>query len=149
MLDWNPWHCSHQLLKVWNQRELRLPAIGKNVEAHLHDLLSCSCISIKEILSQKVVSLMQNCATVEVPDVLDLHRWRSTRTRQQQRQNPVYDLVAVVKHDGTLSSGHYTAECWSAQTQQWVTCNDSSVTPLSQRSVCCSQAYMLVYRLQG
>jgi hypothetical protein len=55
----------------------------------------------------------------------------------------VYDLVAVVSHSGTLSSGHYV--CYAMSKGRWYLYDDSVVTPVSRKTVLVSQAFLLFY----
>jgi ubiquitin C-terminal hydrolase len=43
-----------------------------------------------------------------------------------------YDLVAVINHNGKLSTGHYTADVL-ADDNQWYHTDDSTVAPLEVR----------------
>jgi ubiquitin C-terminal hydrolase len=38
-------------------------------------------------------------------------------------ETPLYDLIGIVYHDGSLSSGHYTAACLNS-TGGWFEFND-------------------------
>lgn len=58
-----------------------------------------------------------------------------------------YNLYAVSNHSGTTYSGHYTAYCKHPYTGEWHEYNDSRVTPISQRNVVSSEAYVLFYEL--
>jgi hypothetical protein len=55
----------------------------------------------------------------------------------------VYELVAVVSHSGTLSSGHYV--CYAQNKRRWFLFNDSVVTDAPRDEVLASQAYLLFY----
>ncbi|XP_028177110.1 ubiquitin carboxyl-terminal hydrolase 8-like [Ostrinia furnacalis] len=63
------------------------------------------------------------------------------------RAQPVYNLYAVSNHSGTTYSGHYTAYCKHPYTGDWHEYNDSRVTPINQRNVVSSEAYVLFYEL--
>ena len=54
-----------------------------------------------------------------------------------------YDLFAVSNHMGGLGGGHYTAHVRSEN--EWFTCNDSRVHPVSSGSIGGSSAYVLFY----
>ncbi|XP_022187055.2 ubiquitin carboxyl-terminal hydrolase 2 [Nilaparvata lugens] len=55
---------------------------------------------------------------------------------------PLYNLVAISKHSGTIMSGHYVAMC--RQNDQWVEFNDERVT-VKGSSIGCGDAYLLFY----
>jgi ubiquitin carboxyl-terminal hydrolase 2/21 len=58
---------------------------------------------------------------------------------------PVYDLVAVANHMGTLEGGHYTADCVHAPTKKWLNFDDSTVSEISPRDICGRSAYCVFY----
>jgi hypothetical protein len=62
---------------------------------------------------------------------------------------PVYQLVAVSHHSGSLEGGHYTATARSAADSQWYNFNDSHVRRDAKPSGASSSAYVLVYRLES
>ncbi|KAL0023705.1 hypothetical protein WJX79_004777 [Trebouxia sp. C0005] len=82
-----------------------------------------------------------------VADNLDLSPYCSMAARKQARK-PVYNLTAVTNHSGSMSGGHYTAQCRSALDNSWYDCNDSSVRPDKFVEGPSSSAYVLFYRLQ-
>ena len=58
-----------------------------------------------------------------------------------------YKLFAVVNHQGTLQSGHYT--CFIKQAHNsWFKCDDSVVTKATVTDVLRSEAYLLFYHKQ-
>jgi ubiquitin carboxyl-terminal hydrolase 2/21 len=62
---------------------------------------------------------------------------------------PVYELVAVADHAGSLGRGHYTARVRSPVDGRWRAFNDEAVTLLEGApSGCDSAPYMLFYRLR-
>lgn len=57
-----------------------------------------------------------------------------------------YDLYAVVNHQGSQSSGHYTAYCRHPHSNQWYLFDDTSVRLVdSPASVVSQRAYILFY----
>jgi ubiquitin carboxyl-terminal hydrolase 4/11/15 len=59
----------------------------------------------------------------------------------------IYDLYAVSNHFGSLSFGHYTANCKNPLTGQWYDFNDSSVSKIdSPGDVVSGAAYVLYYK---
>ncbi|KAL0858943.1 hypothetical protein ABMA27_011363 [Loxostege sticticalis] len=73
---------------------------------------------------------------------LDMSPYAATRGAQA-----VYNLYAVSNHSGTTYSGHYTAYCKHPYTGDWHEYNDSRVSPINQRNVVSSEAYVLFYEL--
>ncbi|WVQ81646.1 hypothetical protein IAT38_003771 [Cryptococcus sp. DSM 104549] len=59
----------------------------------------------------------------------------------------MYDLFAVVTHEGKLDNGHYWADVRSGD--EWYHCDDDKVTPASLGSVLAQRAYMLFYVKRG
>ena len=69
------------------------------------------------------------------------------------RPPPVYDLVGVSNHHGSLHSGHYIAHvdttCGrSDKTRRWTCFNDSRVSLANASNVSGPTAYVLFYKLQ-
>ena len=62
------------------------------------------------------------------------------------RARPVYELIGISQHSGTMGGGHYTAITRSADNGKWYDFNDSMVSP-SQPSTPSKSAYVLFYRL--
>ncbi|KAK4316327.1 hypothetical protein Pmani_012511 [Petrolisthes manimaculis] len=61
--------------------------------------------------------------------------------------SPLYELVGVVSHHGTLSSDHYTAFCRSHSDQMWSLYNDHQVIHTSLQKVQADpDAYLLFYQ---
>lgn len=60
---------------------------------------------------------------------------------------PVYQLVAISHHSGSLEGGHYTASARAASDGSWYSFNDSSVRRDAKPGGASSSAYVLVYRL--
>ncbi|OCF60293.1 ubiquitin carboxyl-terminal hydrolase 22/27/51 [Kwoniella mangroviensis CBS 10435] len=55
----------------------------------------------------------------------------------------MYDLFAVVTHEGKLDNGHYWADV--REGEEWWHCDDDKVTPTTLSSVLSQKAYMLFY----
>nr|XP_019047792.1 ubiquitin carboxyl-terminal hydrolase 22/27/51 [Kwoniella bestiolae CBS 10118]OCF26722.1 ubiquitin carboxyl-terminal hydrolase 22/27/51 [Kwoniella bestiolae CBS 10118] len=55
----------------------------------------------------------------------------------------IYDLFAVVTHEGKLDNGHYWADV--REGEEWWHCDDDKVTPTTLSSVLSQKAYMLFY----
>jgi len=58
-----------------------------------------------------------------------------------------YTLFGMVNHGGSLSGGHYTAECMNSDNRKWYNFNDSSVreTSMSKEESESSSPYILFY----
>ena len=91
---------------------------------------------------------MQDTTAVDVvANNLDLSPYCSLSARKQP-QKPIYSLIAVSNHSGSMGGGHYTAQCKSAMNSKWYECNDSMVRESMVASGPSSSAYVLFYRLQ-
>eukprot|EP00601_Ochromonadales_sp_CCMP2298_P009869 CAMPEP_0173253734 /NCGR_PEP_ID=MMETSP1142-20121109/21496_1 /TAXON_ID=483371 /ORGANISM="non described non described, Strain CCMP2298" /LENGTH=701 /DNA_ID=CAMNT_0014187019 /DNA_START=51 /DNA_END=2156 /DNA_ORIENTATION=- len=65
---------------------------------------------------------------------------------------PVYDLIGVCNHHGTLNSGHYiahadTSGAGARDPKKWMKFNDARVSPAQPSAVSGPTAYVLFYRL--
>lgn len=58
----------------------------------------------------------------------------------------VYSLIAVVIHNGFMSSGHYQCYARKFGTKQWYLFNDNEVTRVTREEVINSQCYLLFYQ---
>jgi len=58
-----------------------------------------------------------------------------------------YTLIGTVNHGGSLSGGHYTAECMNTNNRKWYNFNDSSVreTSMNKEEEESSSPYILFY----
>ncbi|GFR43244.1 hypothetical protein Agub_g4305 [Astrephomene gubernaculifera] len=87
------------------------------------------------------------------PELLDLTPYcnplglRGLSIRGRGPVAPVYQLVAVSHHSGSLEGGHYTAQARSCLDGQWYNFNDSTVRREARPSGASSSAYVLFYRL--
>ena len=61
------------------------------------------------------------------------------------RSEYLYDLYAVVHHQGALSTGHYVASLRSEIDGKWRLFNDAQVYYLDSKEVVNSSAYILFY----
>lgn len=69
------------------------------------------------------------------------------------RPPPLYDLIGVSNHHGSLNSGHYIAHVDTtgggrAEKSRWMCFNDSRVSAAQAGSIAGPTAYVLFYRLQ-
>jgi Ubiquitin carboxyl-terminal hydrolase len=65
--------------------------------------------------------------------------------RDSGRDEMLYDLYAVVHHQGALSGGHYVASLKSELDGQWRLFNDAQVYEIHARDVVDASAYILFY----
>ena len=68
---------------------------------------------------------------------------------------PIYDLVGVSNHHGTLNGGHYIAHVdttfggtQGSDTPRWVCFNDSRVSNANSNNIVGPTAYVLFYKLR-
>ncbi|XP_012670814.1 ubiquitin carboxyl-terminal hydrolase 33 [Clupea harengus] len=61
-------------------------------------------------------------------------------------QTSTYDLLSVICHHGTASSGHYIAYCRNDFNNLWYEFDDQSVTEVSESCVQNAEAYVLFYK---
>merc|ERR1712194_771664 len=64
---------------------------------------------------------------------------------QDGRSESLYDLYAVVHHQGALSGGHYVASLRSEIDNSWRLFNDAQVYDISSREIVDATAYILFY----
>ncbi|VDD87930.1 unnamed protein product [Enterobius vermicularis] len=88
-------------------------------------------------LTPYTASYRERCAN---PD----HSSSSVVTELLTRNRNKYELFAVVNHDGTMESGHYT--CFIRhQHNQWFQCDDQVISRVPVEKVLDSQGYLLFY----
>jgi hypothetical protein len=69
----------------------------------------------------------------------------SRSLKDSGRDEILYDLYAVVHHQGALSGGHYVASLKSELDGQWRLFNDAQVYEIHARDVVDASAYILFY----
>jgi len=93
----------------------------------------------------------KDCSPVRIDDALDL---RSFAVGRCEPGDGVYDLVSVVYHSGTVSSGHYVAVCKDCNSSEggscrpWTLYDDQTVRPSPfdpSRTQGSNSAYVLIY----
>ena len=62
--------------------------------------------------------------------------------------SPIYDLVAVSQHSGSMGGGHYTAACRVDETS-WGSFSDSHASACSDRGLETPEAYILFYVMRA
>ncbi|XP_028987361.1 ubiquitin carboxyl-terminal hydrolase 33 isoform X2 [Betta splendens] len=66
--------------------------------------------------------------------------------KDSSAQTTNYDLLSVICHHGTASSGHYIAYCRNDVNSLWYEFDDQSVTEVSESCVQNAEAYVLFYK---
>uniref|UniRef100_A0A3Q2E6S8 Ubiquitin carboxyl-terminal hydrolase n=1 Tax=Cyprinodon variegatus TaxID=28743 RepID=A0A3Q2E6S8_CYPVA len=66
--------------------------------------------------------------------------------KDSSAQTTSYDLLSVICHHGTASSGHYIAYCRNDVNNLWYEFDDQSVTEVSESCVQNAEAYVLFYK---
>nr|XP_057918111.1 ubiquitin carboxyl-terminal hydrolase 33 [Doryrhamphus excisus] len=66
--------------------------------------------------------------------------------KDSSAQTAHYDLLSVICHHGTSSSGHYIAYCRNDFNNLWYEFDDQSVTEVSESCVQNAEAYVLFYK---
>uniref|UniRef100_A0A1A8E3B4 Ubiquitin carboxyl-terminal hydrolase n=1 Tax=Nothobranchius kadleci TaxID=1051664 RepID=A0A1A8E3B4_NOTKA len=66
--------------------------------------------------------------------------------KDSSAQTTNYDLLSVICHHGTASSGHYIAYCRNDVNKLWYEFDDQSVTEVSESCVQNAEAYVLFYK---
>ncbi|KAM9790252.1 ubiquitin carboxyl-terminal hydrolase 33 isoform X1 [Syngnathus typhle] len=66
--------------------------------------------------------------------------------KDSSTQTANYDLLSVICHHGTASSGHYIAYCRNDINNLWYEFDDQSVTEVSESCVQNAEAYVLFYK---
>lgn len=81
----------------------------------------------------------------EAPAVTEDDSSDSPLSQDDGRTEMLYDLYAVVHHQGALSGGHYVASLKSDADGQWRMFNDAQIYEIHSRDVVDSSAYILFY----
>lgn len=83
---------------------------------------------------------------IRFPHMLDVRECCVASHDENESMDPlayVYDLLTVVVHEGSLTSGHYTN--YSKWRGQWYRFDDDKVTRVSLQQVLEARAYQLFY----
>jgi len=70
----------------------------------------------------------------------------SADTKDDDDNDPMYDLYGVANHFGGLGGGHYTAFAQNKQDQHWYCFDDSSVTRKKPADICTAAAYVMFFK---
>lgn len=83
-------------------------------------------------------------SAVRFPSVLDMRPYTESHHDSHLPDSLfLYDLFAVVTHEGKLDNGHYWADVLSGD--EWWHCDDDKVTPTTLAAVQGQKGYMLFY----
>ncbi|XP_018493956.1 ubiquitin carboxyl-terminal hydrolase 8 [Galendromus occidentalis] len=132
------WHCPHCKKKRSATKQMKIARLPKHLIIHLirfkNEPWISSLASIRKV-NNKV-------HFTEDLDTRDFAQYVYSKNVQLKS----YTLYGIVKHHGTLSNGHYIAECrfLGKQAQPWYSYNDQEVTPL-RNTIDVDNAYMLFY----
>ncbi len=114
----------------------------------------CSSYSSRGFLSSRFGgSTRKNSTAVQLEvDHLDLSSYCNVQGMQQSWRKhqalPVYELVAMSNHSGSLYGGHYTAQARLPGSTSWFNFDDTHVSRESAPTGASSNAYVLFYRLK-
>ncbi|KAB5579779.1 hypothetical protein PHYPO_G00198900 [Pangasianodon hypophthalmus] len=101
------------------------------------------CIHLKRFRHELMFSTKINTHVSFPLDGLDLQPFLA---KDSSAQTTTYDLLSVICHHGTASSGHYVAYCRNDLNQMWYEFDDQSVTEVSESCVQNAEAYVLFYK---
>ncbi|XP_075877900.1 ubiquitin carboxyl-terminal hydrolase 33 [Nelusetta ayraudi] len=101
------------------------------------------CIHLKRFRHELMFSTKIGTHVSFPLEGLDL---QSFLAKDGSAQTTNYDLLSVICHHGTASSGHYIAYCRNDVNNLWYEFDDQSVTEVSESSVQNAEAYVLFYK---
>ncbi|KAG2461726.1 ubiquitin carboxyl-terminal hydrolase 33 [Polypterus senegalus] len=101
------------------------------------------CIHLKRFRHELMFSTKIGTHVSFPLDGLDLQPFLA---KDSTAQISTYDLLSVICHHGTASSGHYIAYCRNDLNNLWYEFDDQSVTEVSETSVQNAEAYVLFYK---
>lgn len=101
------------------------------------------CIHLKRFRHELMFSTKISTHVSFPLDGLDLQPFLA---KDSSAQTTTYDLLSVICHHGTASSGHYVAYCRNDLNQKWYEFDDQSVTEVSESCVQNAEAYVLFYK---
>ncbi|OWZ41330.1 hypothetical protein LQV05_004800 [Cryptococcus neoformans] len=97
--------------------------------------------------SVKIESHVRFPSTLDMRPYVESSSSSKSGTDRKEKELPdslyIYDLFAVVTHEGKLDNGHYWADVRDGE--GWWHCDDDKVTPTSLSAVLAQRAYMLFY----
>lgn len=101
------------------------------------------CIHLKRFRHELMFSTKISTHVSFPLDGLDLQPFLA---KDSSAQITTYDLLSVICHHGTASSGHYIAYCRNDLNRLWYEFDDQSVTEVSESCVQNAEAYVLFYK---
>ncbi|KAI5612618.1 ubiquitin carboxyl-terminal hydrolase 33, partial [Silurus asotus] len=101
------------------------------------------CIHLKRFRHELMFSTKISTHVSFPLDGLDLQPFLA---KDSSAQTTSYDLLSVICHHGTASSGHYVAYCRNDLNNTWYEFDDQSVTEVSESCVQNAEAYVLFYK---
>ncbi|XP_036452159.1 ubiquitin carboxyl-terminal hydrolase 33 [Colossoma macropomum] len=101
------------------------------------------CVHLKRFRHELMFSTKISTHVSFPLDGLDLQPFLA---KDSSAQITTYDLLSVICHHGTASSGHYIAYCRNDLNQLWYEFDDQSVTEVSESCVQNAEAYVLFYK---
>ncbi|KAF6728104.1 Ubiquitin carboxyl-terminal hydrolase 33 [Oryzias melastigma] len=104
------------------------------------------CIHLKRFRHELMFSTKISTHVSFPLEGLDLQPFLS---KDSSAQTTNYDLLSVICHHGTASSGHYIAYCRNDSNNLWYEFDDQSVTEVSESCVQNAEAYVLFYKAMG
>jgi len=143
--------------ELGNLSKIHCKQCGKNQESTkqltISQLPFVTCFHLKRFEHQSNGTRNKIQTLVTFPENLDMKPFVSSNRnieKDRKRSFPknindyTYKLFAVVNHQGTLQSGHYT--CFVKQSvNSWFKCDDALVTKTTIDQVLNSEAYLLSY----
>jgi len=87
-----------------------------------------------------------NTRVVFPMDGLDMARFTEKGKGTRRKGACVYDLAAVIQHEGTAETGHYLSYCKHPINDTWFRYDDANFEEVSEQEVLESQAYILFYQ---
>uniref|UniRef100_A0A8C7ZMZ5 Ubiquitin carboxyl-terminal hydrolase n=1 Tax=Oryzias sinensis TaxID=183150 RepID=A0A8C7ZMZ5_9TELE len=106
-------------------------------------LVNILCIHLKRFRHELMFSTKISTHVSFPLEGLDLQPFLS---KDSSAQTTNYDLLSVICHHGTASSGHYIAYCRNDSNNLWYEFDDQSVTEVSESCVQNAEAYVLFYK---
>ncbi|KAM4642772.1 ubiquitin carboxyl-terminal hydrolase 33 [Discoglossus pictus] len=101
------------------------------------------CIHLKRFRHELMFSTKIGTHVSFPLEGLDLQQFLA---KDSPGQVVTYDLLSVICHHGTASSGHYIAYCRNNLNNLWYEFDDQSVTEVTESTVQNAEAYVLFYR---
>uniref|UniRef100_A0A3P9PXP9 Ubiquitin carboxyl-terminal hydrolase n=1 Tax=Poecilia reticulata TaxID=8081 RepID=A0A3P9PXP9_POERE len=106
-------------------------------------VLQILCIHLKRFRHELMYSTKIGTHVSFPLEGLDLQPFLA---KDSSAQTTSYDLLSVICHHGTASSGHYIAYCRNSVNNLWYEFDDQSVTEVPESCVQNAEAYVLFYK---